>query len=115
MILCLGLMMFSFAACSSDKQPTEEPAAEEAASASAVVGKWEYETDSNIYYLFNEDGTGAYGFGGSEMVFTYEDDGAALSIQYENSTEPNVFEYKIEDKNLLIQDSFGEFVTYVKK
>ena len=105
MIMCMCATIFNFAACS-NKENSDAP---------AIVGTWEYETSSDMYYTFNEDGTGSYGFVGSETVFTYEDDGKALTIQYENATEPNVFEYKIDGKKLLIQDSFGEFITYIKK
>lgn len=105
MVVCLSLVMFSFAACSGGESSDD----------GSIVGKWEYESSSEMYYTFNEDGTGAYTFAGADMKFTYEDDGKAVTIKYENSTEPNVFEYKIEGKKLLIQDSFGEFVTYIKK
>lgn len=105
MILCVAFMLFSFTACS-DKEKSDAP---------AIVGKWEYESSSDMYYTFREDGTGSYWFLGSETKFVYEDDGKALTLQYENIEQPNVFEYKIEGKKLLIQDSFGEFMTYIKK
>ena len=105
MILCVAFMLFSFTACS-DKEKSDAP---------AIVGKGEYESSSDMSYTFREDGTGSYWFLGSETKFVYEDDGKALTLQYENIEQPNVFEYKIEGKKLLIQDSFGEFMTYIKK
>ena len=40
-----------------------------------IVGTWEYES-MGAAYVFNADGTGAYQFAGSEMKFTYTDDGS---------------------------------------
>ena len=113
MILCAGLMIFAFTACSDEEKGDKK--GDEKSNVPAIVGTWEYEDSSEMYYTFNEDGTGAYFFIGDEMKFTYEDDGKALTIQYENATGPNVFEYKIDGKKLLIEDSFGETVTYIKK
>ena len=100
-VLCIITMIGTFTACSDD--------------AAGIVGKWAYESSDDMYYTFNEDGTGAYSFMGSEMKFTYTDDGAEVTIQYENSTAPNVFKYTIEDKTLKIEDSFGSITNYIKK
>jgi len=100
-VLCLVLMLGIFAACSND-EPT-------------IVGKWVYESSDDMYYTFNEDGTGGYFFVGGEMKFTYTDDGTALTIQYETATEPNVFKYTIEGDTLKIEDSLGDMITYIKK
>ena len=106
-IMCAGMMLFAFSACSGEsKEDNAEP---------TIVGKWVYESADNMYYTFNEDGTGSYFFVGGEMKFTYEDDGDAVTIKYENSTEPSIYKYTIEKDVLSIEDSFGEIVKYVKK
>lgn len=114
-IMCAGMILFAFAACSdeAEKEATGEETKE--AEKITIVGKWESKDMGDVFYNFNEDGTGSYSFFGSEMKFTYEDDGEAVTIQYENTTEPNVFKYNIEGKTLNIEDSFGEIVEYVKK
>ena len=105
LILCMGLMLVSFTACSGEKKDAEP----------TLVGKWVYEDSDDMYYTFNEDGTGSYFFIGGEMKFTYEDDGEAVTLNYETATEPSVYKYALEGNKLLIEDSFGETVTYIKK
>lgn len=100
-VMCAGLMLVAFSACG-DEEPT-------------IVGQWGYEGGDDMYYTFNEDGTGSYFFLAGELKFTYEDDGKAVTLQYENSAEPNVFNYTIEGDTLKIEDSFGSVMTYIKK
>lgn len=84
-----------------------------------LIGTWEYfsnETVRNdIYYQFNKDKTGKYSFYGSDMSFTYEDDGKEITIKYDKDTVSSKYEYRIEDGKLIIKDSFGDDVTYKKK
>ena len=79
-----------------------------------VVGKWEYQS---YVYTFNEDKTGNYDYGnsGNGMEFTYEDNGTELSITYKGNTSPLVLKYRKEGNKLIITDSFGKDVEYVKK
>ncbi len=105
-VLCLSVMLFSITACSQNDQASD---------VAPIVGKWEYEDSSDMYYTFNEDGTGSYYFVGGEMKFTYEDDGKALTLHYETATEPSTYKYTIKDDVLSIEDSFGDYVTYIKK
>jgi len=79
-----------------------------------VVGKWEYQS---YVYTFNEDKTGNYDYGnsGKGMEFTYEDNGTELSILYTGNTSPLVLKYRIDGNKLIITDSFGKDVEYVKK
>ncbi|MBQ4517561.1 MAG: hypothetical protein II997_03125 [Clostridia bacterium] len=109
-VLCLGAMLFAFTACSQNKGTSNENA-----NVAPIVGKWEYEDSSDMYYTFNEDGTGSYYFVSGEMKFTYEDDGEAVTLHYETATEPSTYKYTIKDNVLSIEDSFGEYVTYIKK
>ena len=109
-VLCLSVMLFAFTACSK-----KEEASEETPDTAPIVGTWEYEYSSDMYYTFNEDGTGSYYFVSGEMKFTYEDDGEAVTLHYETATEPSVYKYTIEDDVLSIEDSLGEYVKYIKK
>lgn len=109
-VLCLIAVLFAFTACSQNNGASGENTG-----AAPIVGKWEYEDSSDMYYIFNEDGTGLYYFVSGEMNFTYEDDGKAVTLQYETATEPSTFKYTIEDNVLSIEDSFGEYVKYIKK
>lgn len=77
-----------------------------------LVGKWEY---SSYVYTFNEDKTGNYSMGGQSKEFTYEDKGTEVSILYTGNTSPLVLKYRIEGNKLIVTDSFGKDVEYVKK
>ena len=77
-----------------------------------VIGKWEY---SSYVYTFNEDKTGTYDALGTTMNFTYEDDGSKLSILYTGNTSPLELNYRLDGNKLIITDSFGEEVEYIKK
>lgn len=81
----------------------------------SIVGTWEYETNSQYVYKFNKDKTGSYTAYGTEMKFTYEDKGTEVSILYDGNTNASTFEYRIEKNKLIINDSFGSEVTYIKK
>ena len=105
LVLCFGVMLIAFTACSQKESSNEV----------SIVGTWEYEDSSDMYYTFNEDGTGSYYFVAGEMKFTYEDDGKAVTLHYETATEPSTYQYTIKDNVLSIEDSFGEQVTYVKR
>ena len=59
--------------------------------------------------------TGSYTAGGTEMKFTYEDDGEEVTITYEGNTKSSIYSYKVEDNKLIIKDSFGNEVEYLKK
>ena len=84
-----------------------------------IIGVWEYFSNetarSDIYYEFNKDKTGKYSFYGSELSFTYTDNGEELEIKYDKDTQSSKFEYTIKDDILTIKDSFGDDVTYKKK
>ena len=80
------------------------------------MGTWEYNQSGAVYaYSFKDDKTGLYSVYGSEIPFTYEDDGQKVTILYNGSTAASAFEYKIEGNKLIIKDSFGNDVEYVKK
>lgn len=79
-----------------------------------IIGSWKYELGGYVY-TFNEDKTGNYAFGDTKMEFTYEDDGSKVSILYTGNTSPLELEYRIEGNKLIIKDSFGSDVEYVKQ
>ena len=81
-----------------------------------LVGKWRADGYSvDYYYIFNEDKTCAYEMAGARMECTYEDDGKAVTILYTGNTDASTYEYKIDGDTLLIKDSLGNDVKYVRK
>ena len=50
-----------------------------------------------------------------KMVVTYEVDGENLSITYKGNTVPFKTTFKIDSKKLIIKDSFGSDVEYIRK
>ena len=82
-----------------------------------IVGTWEYAgSPSTAYtYTFNSDKTGSYAVYGTEINFTYEDDGQKVSIKYEKNTVPSDYQYKLDGDKLIIKDSFGNDVEYKRK
>ncbi len=81
-------------------------------SSKGIVGSWAH--DSYVY-TFNSDKTGNYDISGSKMEFTYEDDGKKVSILFKGNTVASDFEYRIDGNKLIIKDSFGNDVEYIKK
>ena len=82
-----------------------------------IVGSWEYASSPNSAYVytFNSDKTGSYSVYGTQMNFTYEDDGKKVSIKYEKNTIPSEYEYNLEGDKLTIKDSFGNNIEYKRK
>ena len=77
-----------------------------------IIGSWAH---GNYVYTFNSDKTGDYSYGETKMEFTYEDNGDELEILYTGNTVAGKFAYKIKGKKLIIKDSFGNDVEYIKK
>lgn len=82
-----------------------------------LVGSWEHEASLNTKYTytFNEDKTGSYSYSSAEMKFTYEDNGDSFKILYDGNTLASTYEYRIEGDKLIVKDSFGNDVEYVRK
>ena len=112
-LLTMCMLAVVFTACGGN-DTTSEPANKEVEEAVTIVGTWEYSA-LNCAYTFNADGSGSYSFGGSELPFTYTDDGSKVTIQYENSDAPGEYTYTIEGNTLHITDDFGNVVDYTKK
>ena len=77
-----------------------------------IVGKWAH---GSYVYTFNSDKTCSYDYGSSKMECTYEVDGENLSITYKGNTVPFKTTFKIDSKKLIIKDSFGSDVEYIRK
>ncbi len=100
--ITLSLLMVLVTGCGSKKE--------------GLVGKWRadgYSTD--YYYIFNEDKTCAYEMSGARMECTYEDDGTKVTILYSGNTAASTYEYTIDGDTLLIKDSLGNDVKYIRK
>ncbi len=105
-VMLLVVTLITFSACGNNKKEDENK--------NPIVGSWKYE-GGGYTYTFNEDGTGKYVLGNSEMEFTYEiKDNNKLSILYKNSTAAFETEYKIDGDSLNIIDSFGNDTVYKK-
>lgn len=117
MLALLFVASFALGGCDdyekSEKDPTTVAETTKAETIT-LVGQWEY-AEGGYMYTFNEDGTGTYTFSGSEMKFTYEDNGDSFSILYEGNTTATELEYEIKDSTLVVTDSFGSPVEYTRK
>ena len=86
-------------------------------SAKGIVGSWYY--NDNTFYTFNEDGTGSYtAYGNLFGNFTYTEGDGKLTLNYEGSTDPTIFNYKLDGKTLTIlagESNWGGDTDYKKK
>ena len=116
MLAILFVATFALGGCAESKKDDADGGAETTTVADTIplVGQWEYAA-GGFMYTFNEDGTGTYAFGGSEMKFTYEDNGDSFSILYDGDTNATELEYEIKDNTLVVTDSFGSPVEYTRK
>lgn len=117
LLVCLLITVFPLTACGGSGSPdnnTSSNVDNAGSEVATLVGSWEYES-GGFTYTFNEDGTGNYDAGGTEMEFTYTDNGDSVEILYTGNTTASTFEYTISGDTLTIKDSFGEEVVYKKK
>ena len=80
---------------------------------SALVGSWAYEEDANFIYTFNANGTGSYEVYGETINFTYTDNGTSVEIVFDDA--PGTFDYTVDGNTLVLVDSTGTDVRYIKK
>ena len=80
---------------------------------SALVGSWAYEEDENFVYTFNANGTGSYEVYGETINFAYTDNGTSVEIVFDDA--PGTFNYTIDGNTLVLVDSTGTDVRYIKK
>ena len=104
--LMLVISVLMITGCSKDKGDKE--------SKKSIIGSWKNDTGYGFIYTFDSDNTGSYTAFGNKMNFTYEDDGTKVTILYRGNTTPSTYEYRIDGNKLIIKDSFGEDMEYVK-
>ena len=80
---------------------------------SALIGSWAYEEDENFIYTFNANGTGSYEIYGETINFTYTDNGSSVEIVFDDA--PGTFDYTIDGNTLVLVDSTGTEVRYLKQ
>ena len=80
---------------------------------SALIGSWAYEEDENFVYTFNPDGTGTYEVYGEKLSFTYTDNGTSVEMVFDDA--PGVFDYTVNGNTLVLVDSIGTEVKYIRK
>lgn len=82
-----------------------------------IIGSWSTTYSGAEYiYTFNKDKTGMYSYGKTSINFKYEDNGSELSILYDGGTTPGgSYKYRIEENKLIVKDSFGKDVEYIRK
>ena len=90
--------------------PSDKPSAVDA----SLVGSWMWDGDYDYTYVFRGDGSGAYTYGDQELTFEYVCSEDSVSILFTNNAAPNVFHYTVDGVMLYIEDSFGQYVTYIK-
>ena len=84
-----------------------------------VVGKWKYtDDDFSVEYVFKENGTGTYtlniGDESESKNITYKNKDGKFLITFEKDKDVFENKYTIKNGNLIIEDSFGEKITYIK-
>ena len=79
----------------------------------ALEGSWAH--GSSYVYEFRTDGTGVYHVGTTDMDFTYTLTGEEISFLFTGNTAPMVLQYRIEGSTLILVDSFGRDVDYIKQ
>lgn len=79
-----------------------------------LLGSWEAADMAGAIYQFDPDGRGAYIYGEMILPFSYTDTGTAVSILFDGNTYPSEYPYEIRGNSLLIEDSFGSTVEYIK-
>ena len=77
-----------------------------------IVGTWD---SSGFSYTFNDDKTGSYSTGDTELTFTYEDDGENITIVVDGGSNSSKYKYTVDGQELVFEDSFGNAVKYYKK
>ena len=108
LMLSFMLLLACLAACGkgAGNEPTDDPT-----DTALLAGSWAASGMPEYVYTFNADGTGSYSVDGGEtafFTFTYEDDGSAITINYDNGFVPSVFRYSVSGNTLSITDSFDE-------
>lgn len=91
-------------------QPIPDP---DDISRSSLTGVWAYVEDENFVYTFNANGTGSYEVYGETINFTYTDNGTSVEIVFDDA--PGTFDYTVDGNTLILVDSTGTDVRYIKQ
>lgn len=105
-LLSLMLMATAFVSCGNNDGKTGDG---EADAVPSLVGQWAY---GSFVYDFQNDSVGSYC---GTMNFKYKNSADSLYITYEGQTEPMALAYRLDGDKLIVTDSFGSDVEYVKK
>ena len=82
----------------------------------SIVGKWKsIDTDNEYYYIFNSDKTCAYEMTVAKLNCTYEESDSQLNILFDGNEKTSTYEYRFEDKTLIIKDSSGKDNKFVRE
>lgn len=82
----------------------------------SIIGKWKaIETNSEYYYIFNDDKTCSYEMTVARLDCTYEDDGEKLIILYKGKDKPITFKYHFDGNILIINDDTGKDNKFIKE
>jgi len=81
----------------------------------AILGCWASDSLSFCSYNFLPDGAGFYSFCNAKKEFTYTANRESVTIHYIGDSFPSTFKYTVEDNILMIEDSFGNLIKYIKQ
>ncbi len=72
-----------------------------------LVGKWESLEPTGCVLIFGEDGAGSYALGENLIPMTYDTGGGKMTMTFQqDGMTPLTLRYVIEDRTLIITDSF---------
>lgn len=81
-----------------------------------LVGKFEAEGLSGLFYTFNEDGTGEYELFGEVIKLNYSVKDGKLVIEFHSDEMGTMtVDYKIDETKLSIKDITGNYVNYIRR
>ncbi len=113
-MFAMVIMALTFVSCGNSGNSGDNKGSDKG---QGIVGSWYY--NDNTFYTFNEDGTGSYTVYGTLWGnFTYSENDGKLTLNYEEFTEPTVFNYKVEGETLTIlsgEGNIGSDTEYKRK
>ena len=81
----------------------------------SIVGKWKaIESNTEYYYIFNNDKTCSYEMNVARLNCTYKKDRKKITILYKGNEKENTYEYYFEGKTLIIKDEKGTNNKFIK-
>ena len=112
------IMALTFASCNNSGSNGDNNGGDKGGNKEqGIVGNWYYSDDT--FYTFNEDGTGSYTVYGNVFGnFNYTEGDGKLTLNYEGSTDPTVFLYKMDGNTLTIlagESNWGGDTEYKRK